>query len=93
MEATRGFPWVSTLAHTHCVNIQFFPRRTVIAQLRFLLRVAECIPVLLATVQQGHVEASQRLGRRRLADGREVELWLVARAPRPDRGPLVRGRE
>lgn len=70
--------------------IQFLPARPIIRQLRFLIRVAELVPVLLASVEHGHVEASQRLGRRQLADGREVELWLVAKAPRRDGRPLIR---
>ena len=59
-------------------------------QLRFLMRVAELVPRLLAALDSGHVETRQKLGQRRLADGRTVELWLVARAPRPDSAPLIR---
>ncbi len=70
--------------------IQFPSTRLLVRQLRFLMRVAELVPVLLASVEHGHIEAAQRLGRRRLTDGREVELWLVAKAPRRDERPLVR---
>ena len=64
-----------------------------VRQLRFLIRVVRLIPQLLAALESGNVESSMKLGKRRLADGREVELWLVAKAPRRDVTPLVRGRE
>lgn len=59
-------------------------------QLRFLMRVAELVPHLLAALDSGHVQTRQKLGQRRLADGRTAELWLVARAPRADSAPLIR---
>jgi len=65
----------------------------IVRQLRFLIRVAELVPRVLAALEAGHVESGQKVGRRRLKDGREVELWLVARAPKRDPAPLVRGRE
>ena len=64
----------------------------IVHQLRFFIRVARLIPQLLASLESGHVESTMKLGKRRLSDGREVELWLVAKAPRRDRTPLVRGR-
>ena len=75
------------------MSIHLLPNRSVLPQLRFLMRVAETIPALLKAVSDGHVEASQRLGTRKLADGREVELWLVVKAPRRLDGPLIRDRD
>ena len=60
--------------------------------LHFLIRVVRLVPRLMDELESGHVEAGQKLGRRRLRDGRTVELWLVARAPKRDRAPLVRDR-
>ena len=69
------------------------PDAPVIRQLRFLIRVASLTPRLLESLASGNVESSMKLGKRRLAEGREVELLLVARAPERDRTPLVGGRE
>jgi hypothetical protein len=63
-----------------------------VRMLHFLIRVVRLIPLLLHELEAGHVESGQRLGRRRLRDGRRAELWLIARAPEPDTRPLVRGR-
>lgn len=62
----------------------------IVRQFRFLIRVARLIPQLLAALESGHVEASMKLGNRRLPDGREAEPWLVAKAPIRDEMPLVR---
>ncbi len=61
--------------------------------LRFLTRIVELVPRLPASIEAGHVEASQKVGQRRLADGRKAELWLVAKAPKRDRASLFRGRD
>lgn len=66
---------------------------SIVRQLRFLIRVVELVPRLLAALEAGHVESGQKIGRRRLKDGRQVELSLVAKAPKPDPTPLVTGRE
>ena len=65
----------------------------VLRQLEFLIRIARFIPRLMTVLESGHVEASQKLGGRRLRDGRRVGLWLVAKAPKRERMPLVRGRD
>jgi hypothetical protein len=64
-----------------------------VRMLQFLIRVVRLIPLLLRELEAGHVESGQRLGRRRLRDGRRAELWLIARALEPDARPLVRSRD
>ena len=64
---------------------------SIVRQLRFLIRVVELVPRLLAVIEAGHVESGQKIGRRRLKDGRTAELWLVAKAPKRDSTPLWRG--
>ena len=65
----------------------------VVREFKSLIRIARLIPTPIAPLEAGHVEASMKLGKRRLPDGREAELWLVAKAPGRDETPLVRGRE
>ena len=50
-------------------------------QVRFLRWIGSLIPALLKAVARGAVESRWILGRRRLKDGRNVELSLMARAP------------
>ena len=70
------------------------PRPSKLAQqLRFLIRIVELVPQLIAALEAGHVEAGQKLGRRRLKDGRTADLWLVARTPKRDEGPSVTGKD
>lgn len=52
----------------------------------FLLRIGMLIPALLRAVARGASESRWILGRRRLKDGRAVELSLVAKAQRPNNG-------
>ena len=55
-------------------------------QVRFLRWIGSLIPALLKAVARGAVESRWILGRRRLKDGRNVELSLVARAPDNEAG-------
>jgi len=76
--------------------VQQFPgpqNPPVVRQLQFPIRVVRRIPTLIAALEAGHVEAGQKLGARRRRDGRKVELWPVAKAPKPDEGPLVSRRD
>lgn len=50
-------------------------------QASFLRWIGTLIPALLRSVARGNVSARWILGRRRLKDGRDVELVLVADAP------------
>ena len=55
-------------------------------QVRFLRWIGSLIPALLKAVARGAVESRWILGRRRLKDGRNVELSLMARAPDKEAG-------
>ena len=52
-----------------------------VKQRRFLGRIAFRIPQLIKAILSGQTESRYDLGKRRLQDGRELELELVARAP------------
>ena len=52
-----------------------------VEQRRFLTGVAARIPRLIEAVQAGATTAMFKLGTRRLDDGRDIELELVARVP------------
>ena len=52
-----------------------------VKQRRFLGRIAFRIPQLIKAIASGRTEARCELGSKRLADGRKLELELVARAP------------
>jgi hypothetical protein len=68
--------------------VQHFHEPPIARQLRFLIRIVKLIPTLIASLEAGHVEAGQKVGSRRLRDGRTVELWLVAKAPKRDDRPM-----
>ena len=52
-----------------------------VKQRRFLGRIAFRIPQLIKAILSGETECRYDLGTRRLEDGRQLELELVARAP------------
>ena len=51
-------------------------------QRRFLGRIAFRIPQLIKAIVAGAIESRWGLGKRQLEDGRQLELELVARAPK-----------
>ena len=66
--------------HRHLALVRDLDELTV-EQRRFLGGVATRIPRLIEAVQAGDKTARFKLGTRRLNDGRQVELELVARVP------------
>ena len=96
LDGTEAQPASHHPRHAVAMPVQELPppvAPSIARQLRFLIRVVELVPRLLAALEFEHVENGQKIGRRRLRDGRTAELWLVAKAPKPDPTPLVRGRE
>ena len=73
--------------HRHLAPVRDLDELTV-EQRRFLRGVADRIPRLIKAIEAGNASAGYKLGSRRMADGRNVELELVARVPE-DKWPGV----